>query len=112
MQGVGVVNEAPANGQVLKYNGAEWVPAADNNAGGTVTSVNTGNGLTGGPIVNAGTIDLRLNAAGGLSKTLGAAMNELGIPANGIVPSMVSAGNYGIDITGNAATVTNGVYTT
>ncbi|MGZ3842660.1 MAG: beta strand repeat-containing protein [Bdellovibrio sp.] len=30
---------APANGQVLKYNGTNWIPAADNNAGGTVTSV-------------------------------------------------------------------------
>ncbi|MGZ3802382.1 MAG: beta strand repeat-containing protein, partial [Bdellovibrio sp.] len=30
---------APTNGQVLKYNGTSWIPAADNNAGGTVTSV-------------------------------------------------------------------------
>ena len=30
---------APTNGQVLKYNGTNWAPAADSNAGGTVTSV-------------------------------------------------------------------------
>lgn len=30
---------APNNGQVLKFNGTEWAPAADSNAGGTVTGV-------------------------------------------------------------------------
>jgi hypothetical protein len=81
-------------------------------ATGTVTSVGTGNGLQGGPIIAAGTIDLRLNASGGLSKTLGGGSNELGIAASGITSSMVGAGTYGIDISGNAGTVTNGVYTT
>ncbi|OJV26252.1 MAG: hypothetical protein BGO32_02270 [Bacteroidetes bacterium 37-13] len=38
------------NGQVLKWNGSAWAPAADNNSGGTVTSVTASNGLnsTGG----------------------------------------------------------------
>ncbi|MGZ3782411.1 MAG: tail fiber domain-containing protein [Pseudobdellovibrionaceae bacterium] len=34
---------APASGQVLKFNGTNWVPAADNNAGGTVTNVSSAN---------------------------------------------------------------------
>src|SRR5205823_3109286 len=62
------VTTAAAVGQVLKYDGAKWAPAADANSGGSVTSVATGNGLQGGPIVNAGTVDLRLHASGGLSK--------------------------------------------
>jgi hypothetical protein len=79
---------------------------------GSVTSVATGLGLQGGPITTTGTVDLRLNASGGLVKNLGAGSNELGIGAGAITASMLGAGTYGIDISGNAATVTNGVYTT
>lgn len=44
-------------GQVLSWNGTQWVPAS---AGGTgsVTSVATGAGLTGGPITASGTISI------------------------------------------------------
>ncbi|MGZ3770757.1 MAG: tail fiber domain-containing protein [Bdellovibrio sp.] len=34
---------APTNGQVLKYNGTHWAPAADTNSGGTVTNVSSAN---------------------------------------------------------------------
>jgi hypothetical protein len=48
-----------ANGQVAKSNGSNaWTCASDSNSGGTVTSVATGSGLTGGPITASGTIDL------------------------------------------------------
>jgi hypothetical protein len=47
-----------ATGQVLKWNGTAWVPQADNNAGGTLTSIATGTGLSGGPITTTGTISL------------------------------------------------------
>lgn len=43
--------------QILQYNGSAWVCAALPTAsGGTVTSVATGSGLTGGPITGSGTI--------------------------------------------------------
>ena len=49
-------------GQVLKWNGNSWVPSEDATAsgsnGGTVTQINTGTGLTGGPISTTGTISL------------------------------------------------------
>lgn len=82
------------NGYVLTADSAEasglkWA-AAGGGGSGTVTSVATGNGLTGGPITNTGTIDLSLNASGGLSKTLGGGSNELGIAAGGIVNSHVN----------------------
>ncbi|MFZ2907996.1 MAG: hypothetical protein WA014_02520, partial [Minisyncoccia bacterium] len=56
--------------------------------GGTVTSVGTGNGLQGGPITGAGTVDLKLAAAGGLSKILNT--NELGIAAGGVADAMLA----------------------
>jgi hypothetical protein len=46
------------SGQLLKWNGSAWVCAndIDTNAGGTVTSVTAGGGLTGGTITTSGTI--------------------------------------------------------
>lgn len=58
IQGRSVSATAPASGQILKWNGSSWTPAADNNSGGSVTSVATGTGLTGGTITTTGTISL------------------------------------------------------
>ena len=53
---------ACASGQVPKWNGSAWACAADATGGsGTVTSVATGAGLTGGPISTTGTIALTAN---------------------------------------------------
>jgi hypothetical protein len=49
-------------GQFLTYQGAGSVPTWTSSNEGTVTSVGTGNGLTGGPITETGTISL-LNTA-------------------------------------------------
>ena len=57
-------------GQVLHSNGTSIYWAADDNAGGTVTSVATANGLSGGPITTTGTLGvttgstLTVNTAG------------------------------------------------
>jgi len=79
---------APATGDATKFLRGDGTWAAGGT--GTVTSVATGNGLSGGPITNTGTIDLRLNASGGLSKTLGGGSNELGIAALGVTNSMIN----------------------
>lgn len=78
-----------AAGKVLGTDGntLQWQTAA----AGTVTSVGTGGGLSGGPITTTGTIDINLNGAGGLSKTLGAGSNQLGIAPGGVVPAHLSA---------------------
>jgi trimeric autotransporter adhesin len=47
---------ACSSGQILKHNGSAWTCAADANAGGTVTSIAAGAGLTGGTITGAGTL--------------------------------------------------------
>lgn len=57
IRGVAVASTAPANGQVLKFNGSQWEPASLS-AIGTVTNVATGTGLSGGPITSSGTISL------------------------------------------------------
>ena len=85
---------------------------------GTVTSVNVSGGTTGlttsgGPVTTSGTITLAgtLNVANGGTGAATAA----GARTNLSVPSTTgsgASGTWGIDITGNAATVTNGVYTT
>ncbi|MFQ5902549.1 MAG: beta strand repeat-containing protein, partial [Candidatus Binatia bacterium] len=57
------------NGQVAEWDAATstWVCASDDNGGGTVTSVDTGAGLTGGPITTTGTISV---ATGGITSAL------------------------------------------
>jgi hypothetical protein len=56
---VGLISTCATN-QILKWNGTAWACAADvdTNSGGTVTSVSTGIGLTGGPVTSVGTISL------------------------------------------------------
>lgn len=59
---LGIAPQNAAVGQVLKWNGITWAPSddiSDTGAnGGTVTQINTNNGITGGPITTAGTIGL------------------------------------------------------
>ncbi|WP_413569389.1 tail fiber domain-containing protein [Bdellovibrio sp. HCB117] len=58
IKGVTVDTTGLTTGQVLKYDGTKWAPASDSNAGGTVTNIATGTGLSGGPITSTGTISL------------------------------------------------------
>jgi hypothetical protein len=81
-----------ANSRLMGYFGGSWVnlSGTGGGGGGTVLTVATGNGLQGGPILTSGTINLNLNSGGGLSKTLGAGSNELGIPAGGVTNAMLA----------------------
>lgn len=47
-----------STGQVLKWNGTNWVPQNDNAGTGTVTSIIAGPGLDGGTITTSGTIGI------------------------------------------------------
>jgi len=54
-----IAQQGAQPGQVLKWDGTTWVPQDDNTGqSGTVSEVNTGAGLTGGPITTTGTISL------------------------------------------------------
>jgi hypothetical protein len=59
---IGLAQQGAQSGQILKWNGSAWTPADDlqgtGTGGGTVTQVNTGVGLQGGPVTSTGTISL------------------------------------------------------
>jgi hypothetical protein len=55
------------NGQVLKWAGGVWSCGADLVGSGTVTSVGSGAGLTGGPITTTGTVSV---ATGGIASSM------------------------------------------
>lgn len=100
-----------AAGKFLKADGTWTTPTP-----GVATSrtVSAGNGLSGGGDLSANrTIDLSLNASGGLSKVLGAGTNELGIAVGGVTDSMLASGitstKISGNISGNAANVTGTV---
>lgn len=99
-----VVINTPINGNVLTYNGTNWVNTAPA-TGGTVTSISvtgsTGLSVTGSPITVSGTIGL----------TLGAELQGLsGIGSNGLV-TRTGAGTYtsrSVTGTSGRVIVTNG----
>jgi hypothetical protein len=96
--GAGSLNLAPSYqlpqacsaNQIPKWNGSDWVCAADSNAGGTVTSVATGQGLTGGPVTGSGTINL---AATQLLPVVACATGQLSI-WNGSAWSCSNTGSF------------------
>ncbi len=59
---IGLAQQNAQSGQVLKWNGTAWVPSDDlqgtGTGGGTVTQINSGVGLQGGPITSTGTLSL------------------------------------------------------
>jgi len=63
IRGRTVAAAAPSNGEVLKWNGVQWAPAADNTGGsGSITGIDAGVGLLGGG--NGGLIPLDVDFEG------------------------------------------------
>ncbi|MBK8910776.1 MAG: hypothetical protein IPM61_05540 [Chlorobi bacterium] len=64
IRGTNVATTAPTNGQVLKFDGTNWAPAADNAGTGTVTSVGLAMpsifGVSGSPVTTNGTLTATL----------------------------------------------------
>ncbi|MFO1303333.1 MAG: tail fiber domain-containing protein [Burkholderiales bacterium] len=101
-----------ANGQLAQWNGSAWACASVAGGGsGTVTSVGSGTGLTGGPITAAGTLSLATSyqmpqscASGQVPKSNGAGVwtcaNDLG--GVGTVTSVATAAG----LTGGPITTT------
>ena len=105
-------------GQVLHSNGTSIYWAADDNAGGTVTSVATGNGLSGGTITTTGTLGvttgstLTVNTAGiHVNSALSITSLTLAGAASGV--TTLAAGNTTItgDITVSGNLTINGTTT-
>ena len=87
--------------EVLKWNGSMWVPGIDEKSsgtGGTVTNINTGTGLSGGPITSSGTISI--SNTGVASGTYGSSSEVpvISINAQGQITNVIKAsisGNSG-----------------
>ena len=136
-QGGTGVTGTPTNGQVLIGNAGSYtlstltagsgitvtnsaggITIASTSGGGSVTSVDVSGGTTGlttsgGPITGAGTITLAgtlaLANGGSGATTAAGARTAFDVPSR---TGTDASGTWGISVTGNAGTVTNGVVTT
>lgn len=91
-------------GQILAWDGSKWAPSDESGTGdGTVTSVATGTGLTGGPITTTGTISI---ANGGVDTTqlANSSVTDAKI-ATGITRSKLANGTANAVIVNSAAGV-------
>lgn len=113
---LGLAQQNAQQGQVLKWNGSSWAPADDiigmGSSGGTVTEVNTGAGLTGGPITVSGTIGL--SNTGVAPGTYGSATEipVITVDAQGrvsnIFKTIVQPGAVGLNSGTGISVITNG----
>ncbi|HXM63904.1 MAG TPA: hypothetical protein VN950_23790 [Terriglobales bacterium] len=107
--------ESCGTGQILKWNGSSWACAADNNSGGTVTSITAGTGLSGGTITTSGTISVNASVVPELAAA-NSFTNNNGISVNDSSPSLslsnagsgdgidisVATGNFGVLVSGSS----------
>jgi hypothetical protein len=92
-----ITQDGATPGQVLKWSGTAWTPQADNTGTGTVTSIATGTGLTGGPITTTGTIALTNTGVAAASYGNATTVPQLTIDAQGRITAA-----SGVPITGVA----------
>jgi hypothetical protein len=67
---IDIAQNGATSGQVLKWNGTNWAPGADENSGGTVTSIGltmpSGFSVSGSPITSSGTLGVTTTLNGPL----------------------------------------------
>jgi len=99
---------AGGNVQISESNGIYTISASDAQTG-TVTSVGTGVGLTGGPITTSGTISLDVSGVSPGSYTYPSitvdAYGRVTVASNGVTPLTAINGTAPVQITGTAPTL-------
>jgi hypothetical protein len=118
-----------ANGEYLKWNGTKWIPGAAGTGSGSVTQVDTGTGLSGGPITGTGTIsianlgvdtaqlansavtDAKVSATAGITRSKLAAGTPNYVLVNDVSGVMTGVANLPIAQGGTGATTVPGVWT-
>lgn len=96
-----------SSGQVLKWNGTNWIPQGDN---GTVTSITAGTGLSGGTITTTGTIALANTGVTAGSYGTATTVPQLTIDAQGRVTAATNTTISGTAPGGAAGGDLNGTY--
>jgi C1q domain len=98
------------SGQVLKWNGTNWVPQTDNIGTGTVTSVIAGTGLSGGTITTSGTINLTNTSVTAGSYGTGTQVSQFTVDAQGRITAATNVTITGAAPTGVAGGDLTGTY--
>lgn len=105
-----ITQSGAAPGQVLKWSGAAWTPQADNTGTGTVTSIATGAGLTGGPITTTGTIALSNTGVTAASYGNATTVPQLTVDAQGRITAASGVAIAGVVPGGAASGDLTGTY--
>lgn len=100
---------ATAN-QVLKWNGTNWAPQADNAGAGTVTSITAGTGLTGGTITTTGTIALGNTGVTPAAYGSATQVPQITVDAQGRITAVSNTAISGIAPSGTAGGNLTGTY--
>ncbi len=109
LRNVAVASATPSSGQVLAYDGSSWTPTSVPSGVGTVTNVNAGTGLLGGPITSSGTLSVNFGTSAGTvaqgndSRLVGAlqGVNNL----SEITSATIARGNLGLGSLATRASV-------